>query len=145
MEYTVSKIEAAVDQLDWSIRLFLDHQAFIPAITLAGAAEEIIGQTLGDQSAFALLKRRITAQTGLPESTVSQVHLNRAKNWAKHWLGMKDDEAIHLELEAEAIQYILRALSNLIGHDRTLPSEGPRFFSWLKENRKDLYAIEPTG
>lgn len=140
MEYTVSKIEAAVDQLDWSIRLFLDHQAFIPAITLAGAAEEIIGQTIGDQSAFALLKSRITAQTGLPESTVSQLHLNRAKNWAKHWLGMKDDEAIHLELETEAIQYILRAISNLIGHDRSLPSEGPRFFSWLKENRKDLYA-----
>jgi len=71
---------------------------------------------------------------------VSQLHLNRAKNWAKHWLGMKDDEAIHLELETEAIQYILRAISNLIGHDRSLPSEGPRFFSWLKENRKDLYA-----
>lgn len=141
MEYTVSKIEVAVDQLDWSIRLFLDHQAFIPAITLAGAAEEIIGQTLGDQSAFALLKSRITAQTGLPESTVSQLHLNRAKNWAKHWLGMKDDEAIHLELETEAIQYILRAISNLIGHDRSLPSEGPRFFSWLKENRMDLYAV----
>lgn len=141
MEYTVSKIEVAVDQLDWSIRLFLDHQAFIPAITLAGAAEEIIGQTLGDQSAFALLKSRITAQSGLPESTVSQLHLNRAKNWAKHWLGMKDDEAIHLELETEAIQYILRAISNLIGHDRSLPSEGPRFFSWLKENRMDLYAV----
>lgn len=141
MEYTVSKIEAAVDQLDWAIRLFLDHRAYIPAITLAGAAEEIVGQTLGDQSAFALLKQRIAAQTGLPESTVSQLHLNRARNWVKHWLGMRDDETIHLELETEAIQYIVRALSNLIAHDRSLPSEGPRFFTWLEANRKDLYAI----
>jgi hypothetical protein len=141
MEYTVSKIEAAADQLDWAIRLFLDHRAYIPAITLAGAAEEIVGQTLGDQSAFALLKLRIAAQTGLPESTVSQLHLNRAKNWAKHWLGMKDDETIDLELETEAIQYIMRAISNLIAHDRSLPSEGPRFFTWLEVNRKDLYAI----
>lgn len=141
MEYTVSKIEAAVDQLDWAIRLFLDHRAYIPAITLAGASEEIVGQTLGDQSAFSLLKHRIAAQTGLPESTVSQLHLNRAKNWMKHWIEMKDDEVIHLELETEAIQYILRAVSNLISHDRSLPSEGPRFFKWLEINRKNLYAV----
>jgi hypothetical protein len=87
MEYTVSKIEAAVDQLDWSIRLFLDHCAFIPAITLAGAAEEIIGQTLGEQSAFGLLKSRIAARTGLTEKAITQLHLNRARNWAKHWCG----------------------------------------------------------
>jgi len=36
MDYSLSKIDAAVDQLDWSIRLFLDHQAYVPAITLAG-------------------------------------------------------------------------------------------------------------
>lgn len=51
MEYVISKIDAAVDPLDWSIRLFLDHQAYVPAITLAGAAEEIIGETLSEQSA----------------------------------------------------------------------------------------------
>jgi len=51
MEYKISKIDAAVSQLDWAIRLFLDHQAYLPAITLAGAAEEIIGKAL-DLSAF---------------------------------------------------------------------------------------------
>ena len=39
MQFELSKIDAAVDQLDWSIRLFLDHQAYVPAITLAAAAE----------------------------------------------------------------------------------------------------------
>lgn len=138
MEYTLSKVEAAVDQLDWAIRLFLDHRAYVPAITLAGAAEEILGETLGDQSAFAQLKQRIAARTGLPERVVSQMHLNRGKNWLKHWQGLRDDEVIHLELETEAIQYIVRAQANLIAHDRSLPSEGPRFFEWLKVNRKDL-------
>ena len=44
MKYHVTKIDAAVDQLDWAIRLFLDHKAYVPAITLAGAAEEIVIQ-----------------------------------------------------------------------------------------------------
>ena len=141
MEYTISKVEAAVDQLDWAIRLFLDHRAYAPAITLAGAAEEILGQALGEESAFALLKQRIVLLTGLPEGVVSQMHLNRGKNWLKHWQGLRDEETIHLELETEAIQYIIRALANSIAHDQSLPSEGPRFFAWLSINRKDLYEL----
>lgn len=152
MEYVISKIDAAVDQIDWSIRLFLDHQAYIPAITLAGAAEEIIGATLSDQSAFALLKAKLSSQIGLSEKVVSQSHLNKAKNWLKHWQGLKDDETVSLELETEAIQYIVRAVANLVKHDRSLPSEAPRFFGWLSSNRSDLDQItyfkpsaEPIG
>jgi hypothetical protein len=141
MEFVISKIDAAVDQLDWSIRLFLDHQAYVPAITLAGAAEEIIGETLSSESAFSLLKSRLSAEYGLPEKVVSQSHLNRSKNWLKHWQGLKDEETVSLELETEAIQYIVRAVANLIGHDRSLPSEGPRFFKWLSTNRPDLHAF----
>ena len=141
MEFVISKIDAAVDQLDWSIRLFLDHQAYVPAITLAGAAEEIIGETLSSESAFSLLKSRLSAQYGLPEKVVSQSHLNKSKNWLKHWQGLRDEETVSLELETEAIQYIVRAVANLIGHDRSLPSEGPRFFKWLSTNRPDLHAF----
>ena len=129
MEYTLSKLDAAVDQLDWAIRLFLDHKAYVPAITLAGAAEEILGEMLGDVSAFAQLKQRITSISGLPEKVVTQLHLNRGKNWLKHWQGLRDEEMIYLDLETEAIQYSVRAIANLVGHDRSLPSEGPRFFS----------------
>jgi hypothetical protein len=45
-EFEFTKIDVAVDQLDWAIRLFLDHRAYVPAITLAGAAEEILGKPL---------------------------------------------------------------------------------------------------
>lgn len=141
MEFIISKIDAAVDQLDWSIRLFLDHQAYVPAITLAGAAEEIIGETLSSESAFSLLKARLSARYGLAEKVVSQSHLNKSKNWLKHWQGLRDEETVCLELETEAIQYIVRAVANLIGHDRSLPSEGPRFFKWLSTNRPDLHAF----
>jgi len=138
MDYSLSKIDAAVDQLDWSIRLFLDHQAVVPAITLAGAAEEIVGQTLKDQSVFELVKKKLSADHNLPENVISQEHMNRARNWMKHWTEMKDAETISVDLEGEATQYIVRALVNLMLHDRSLPSEGPRFFKWLSANRKDL-------
>lgn len=145
MDYFLSKIDAAVDQLDWSIRLFLDHHAFVPAITLAGAAEEIIGEILRDQSVFSLVKKKLAADLDLPEKVISQAHMNRARNWLKHWKEMEDEETISVDLEGEAIQYIVRALVNLILHDHSLPSEGPRFFKWLAINRKDLYAHAGRG
>jgi hypothetical protein len=140
VEYLVSKIDAAVDQLDWAIRLLLDHQAYVAAITLAGAAEEMIGATLEDQAAFKILTQRLSAQYGLSPTVITQAHLNRAKNWLKHWQGLKDDETVALELEVEAIQYIVRACTNLIAHDRSLPSEGMRFFAWLSADRAGGHA-----
>ena len=138
MEYLVSKIDAAVHQLDWAIKLFLDSEAYIPAITLAGAAEEIIGQTLQDQSVFAQLKVKFSANLGLPEKVISQVYLNKTKNWLKHWQDLRDEETIEIDLEAEAVQYLVRAITNLILHDHSMPSEGQRFFEWLATNRQRL-------
>ena len=138
MEYLVSKIDAAVHQLDWAIKLFLDSEAYIPAITLAGAAEEIIGQTLQDQSVFAQLKVKFSANLGLPEKVISQVYLNKTKNWLKHWQDLRDEETIEIDLEAEAVQYLVRAITNLRLHDLSMPSEGQRFFEWLATNRQRL-------
>ncbi|MBA2590938.1 MAG: hypothetical protein M3495_06150 [Pseudomonadota bacterium] len=137
-DHRVGKIDAAVDQLDWAIKLFLDHKAYVPAISLAGAAEEIIGQTLGTEAAFNILKDRLSTETSLPPAVASQMYLNKAKNWLKHWQGMKDEETIEIELETEAIQYIVRAITNLAGHDKSCTSETPRFFEWIEKNRKDL-------
>ncbi len=138
MEYLVSKIDAAVHQLDWAIKLFLDNEAYIPAITLSGAAEEILGQTLQDRAVFAQLKAKFAADTGLAESVISQTYLNKTKNWLKHWQVLRDEETITIDLEAEAVQYLLRAITSLILHDHSMPSEGPRFFEWLAKNSDRL-------
>jgi len=138
MKYHVTKIDAAVDQLDWAIRLFLDHKAYVPAITLAGAAEEILGEAVSKDAAFHILKERLFEKTGIEQKIISQEHLNKVKNWLKHWKEMKDEESIEIELETEAIQYLVRAITNLVTHDNSLTSETPRFYMWLSENRKDL-------
>ena len=63
----------------------------------------------------------------MPEKVVSQAHLNRAKDWLKHWDARADDETIRLELDEEALQYIVRALANLVEHDASQPSEARAF------------------
>lgn len=138
MEFALSKIDAAVEQLDWAIRLFLDHQAYLPAITLAGAAEEILGQAVGDPAAFAQLKTAFSSRLGVSEKIIGQQYLNKARNWLKHWDLRTEQEDGRLELDEETIQYIVRALTNLAIYDGSQPSEGPRFWSWMDQNRRDL-------
>lgn len=138
MEFELSKIDAAVHQLDWAIRLFLDHKAYVPAITLAGAADEILGKAVGSRAAFEVLKKKFAADFSLPGKVVSCAYLNKARNWLKHWDGRTDEERVRLELDEEALQYIVRALTNLVAHDASQPSEGPRFWAWMSENRLDL-------
>jgi hypothetical protein len=124
--------------LDWAIKSFLDEKAYFPAITLAGAAEEILGEAVSPESAFRKLKESLSAEYGIPGPVLSRQYLNKTKNWLKHWKEKKDEEYIEIELETEAILYIGRAVTNLITHDRSLTSETPRFFIWLRENRQDL-------
>jgi hypothetical protein len=139
MKFELSKDEAAADQLDWAIRLFLDHDAYVAAITLAGAAEELIGKPLQEQAVFKQLTQTLSARSGLDPKVVTQDHLNKAKNWLKHWDGHTDQDRIELELDEEAIQYIVRALTNFATYDNSLPSEAPRFWEWLQKNRPELF------
>jgi hypothetical protein len=140
MKFELSKSDAAADQLDWAIRLFLDQKSYVAAITLAGAAEELIGKPLQDRAIFKQLTLTLSARSGLDPKSVTPEHLNKAKNWLKHWDGHADQDRIELELDEEAIQYIVRALTNFSIYDDSLPSEGPRFLSWLQKERPELFA-----
>ncbi|WP_155644432.1 hypothetical protein [Burkholderia territorii] len=44
---TYRRIDLALAQLDAALRLFLECRAFAAVITLAGAAEEILGKEVG--------------------------------------------------------------------------------------------------
>lgn len=139
MIYSISKIEAAVEQLDWAIRLFLDHKAYIPAITLAGAAEKIIGEAVKEESAHNKLKEKFSAKLEMPKKKLSDEHLNFAKNWLKHWKEQKDQEIIELKLEYEAMQYMFRCIANLAIYDQSASSETPRFMAWVEANKRGLW------
>ena len=88
----------------------------------------------------AIEKTTFAGRLDMSEKIISQKHLNKARNWLKHWDQRRDDEKICLELDEEAIQYIVRALTNLAMHDGSQPSEGPLFWNWMDQNRRDLLA-----
>jgi hypothetical protein len=132
MSTRVGKLEAASHQLDWAIRLLIDHDAPVPAITLAGAAEELIGKALGPISAHEQLADTFVARFGLPRKVVSQSHLNKARNWLKHWDVASEPEFEDFELLPEAVQLIVRGISNMLSHNGSMPFEGPRFLEWVR-------------
>jgi hypothetical protein len=147
MKYRINKIDVAVNQLDWAIKLFF-NEAFVPAIALAGGAEELLGEAALNKtgsSSFTELTNNLSRQSGLPKNAIGQNYLNMAKNWIKHWQGLKDNESIELELETEAIQYIIRAMSNLVGYCNNRSSESLRFLEWLSENRKGFFCGQSPG
>jgi hypothetical protein len=142
MNNSVNKIDAAVEQLDWSIKLFLYYRAFIPSITLAGASEEITGEAVENKtgtSSFHVVKDKLSKSTGISPKVITQEYLNKTKNWLKHWKSDIDAENIEVDLETESIHFIIRAMNNLVCYDKSVSSESPRFIKWLLEYRKDIY------
>jgi hypothetical protein len=121
--------------------LFLDKKAYIPSITLAGAAEDILGSIVvnnGAQSAHAELSDILSNKFGISIKELNDKYLNLARNSLKH-ANLIEGETIELEPENESIQMILRCITNLIKFDKSLSSESPRFLDWLSENRLDLF------
>jgi len=139
----ISKVGAAVCQIDWAIKLLMDHHSPLPAITLAAAADEILAR-LVPLSAMKESAAELAKLHGLNEKLVRDEHLNKAKNWLKH-NDEASDESIDLDIQTEAIQLIARALVNLARHDQSITSEGVRFAIWLQENRPDLWDESSCG
>lgn len=74
MEFELSRIDAAVEQPDWAIRLFLDHKANVPARAslflgylrvgriCSNKGENLHRHFLSDVSAFMLSSRTVLKQ-----------------------------------------------------------------------------------
>ena len=118
---TLAKSEIALQQLCESINLFVAGK-FLPALTLAGAAEEIFGKLLLHQSKVPTVKESAAAilalrdklglmalQDASEKSIIDQ--WNKARNTAKHLVGLAD-EPVTLNLCDEAYWMIKRALHN---------------------------------
>ena len=117
------------------MRLLIDHRAYPSACTLAGAAEELLGKQLGEMAVFRDLKSVLSNANGVTPNVAGEA-LNFARNWMKH-SGKGDDVLAH-DWEAEAIQSIARALTNLIRMDKPLPPEAVHFRVWVREHRPEL-------
>jgi hypothetical protein len=119
---TLTNLEIAERQLDRSIQLFLDEKDFISSLTLAGAAEEILGKLLnkrGESHSLAYLiagclkLNNITSDSSPSEIKKTEkgiVNLaNYFKNRAKHY---NDAESITFSVDFYAADIIDRAMDN---------------------------------
>lgn len=139
---TLTKSEAATLQLDEAITLFVSGR-FLPAITLAGAAEEILGKLLARRSELPAVKdstraiEQLRAKTGLAlvgSKTEKEIidTWNAPRNLLKHLVG-PEDEPITLNLCDEAYWMIRRALAN--AEKLNLPVENVQDFeNWFIVN-----------
>jgi hypothetical protein len=113
----IDKQEIAERQLVRAIELYIEGSDLVSAITLAGAAEEILGElakTLAKKHALetkAEMLSKIYQHTFKkppnPKKFIS--HMNRAKNELKH---IGTGTTLKLDLETEAVELIERAITN---------------------------------
>jgi hypothetical protein len=114
-----SKLEVATEQLDLALRLYLRNKEYLAVITLAGAAEEILGVYLKAHDQPNALEKHLDASLALyrwmwnSDGSRDKMHkvVNRVKNGSKHMMGVKD-KTLHCSPKKEAKKVLDRAVSN---------------------------------
>ena len=136
-----NQIALAAEQLDAAIELFLPERSDVSALTLAGAAEEILGWAVklaGGENAM----QEAYAASALTHRYLHHQELkwqdfadgeNYARNAAKH-LKKEDDRAIEVNLRHAAMWMIVRACANYdrLGLDTT--DRMREFNNWFSEH-----------
>ncbi len=114
---TLSKFEIAEAQLFQAIRLYLEGQDLVSPITLAGAADEILGEIARAAGTTSALDDKVTRLCDLHvllhgEQAARREYLelrNKARNAFKH---LQDGNAAMADLEMEAASLIGRGIAN---------------------------------
>lgn len=138
----ISKLNVAINHLQMAIDLFLKKQDLICILTLAGAAEDILGQyairadkeTMLDLICSSLKEEH---SIDIPVKTLKWDYLNKSRNTVKHF-GDNEPETIELDPESESLIMMLRAIGNLYSHDKTVTHNTPALMEWIHTNRRDL-------
>lgn len=118
-EQTYQRTDLAAEQLDVALALFLDERSYVSVLTLAGAAEEILGNALTHQGKEHSLKYKFDATAPVYQALHREPLVwrkfaddeNRARNAAKH-MRLPTDATVTMDLEDAAVWMIVRACDN---------------------------------
>jgi hypothetical protein len=114
---THSRVDLAVEQLDVALELFLKKRSYVAALTLAGAAEEILGKALSLQGARTILDQwylnmAFVDNINEPISSLAYASkINRDRNSVKHMQSL-DQITIDADLLESAMWMLYRACAN---------------------------------
>jgi hypothetical protein len=138
---TYEKLDIACKQLDTAIDLFFQGENHFSVITLAGAAEEILGrymELVGKQSSL----EGIVEGTALVHKHLYGVDLphrefkfraNMARNSIKH-LDSDEDLNVTFDSEQEMIDMLVRATDNYYGLEIPESDQVQKFNQWYMKN-----------
>ncbi|MDB5966280.1 MAG: hypothetical protein JWQ72_2780 [Polaromonas sp.] len=123
IEETLSNLEVAHRQIERAIAIFFDEKDYVSALTLAGAAEEILGKLLNKEGkkhwldsisdgalrALGFQKKDLkTPEAAQARKEIADI-ANRHKNMVKHY---NNDGTITFLVDVAAAEMIDRAISN---------------------------------
>jgi len=119
---TYSKLEIARQQLETALRLFFDTEEYFSVITLAGAAEEILGAHLKIKGETTSLESLVSGAVRISEALAGKPSepktlrkiANHPKNSSKHMDGVTDAE-LRSWPKKDAIDILGRAIDNYYG------------------------------
>jgi len=140
-EETYEKLDIACQQLNTAIDLFFEGVNHFSVITLAGAAEEILGrymELVGKQSSLdgivkgtALVHKHLYGED-LPHKEF-KFRANMARNSIKH-LDSDEDLNVTFDSKEEMIDMLVRATDNYFGLEIPESDQVQKFNEWYMEN-----------
>lgn len=135
------QVALATEQLDVALETFLSERSYVSALTLAGAAEEILGYALkraGGQNALqqayegSTLTHRFTHGRELKWKDFVDGE-NYARNAAKHIL-CDEATSVEVDLQRAAMWMIVRACTNFDRLDLERTDRMREFDNWFCEH-----------
>ena len=137
------RVEIAKAHLHRAIVLFIEEKDFINSITLASAAEEILGKIASEANLAPAMEQLTDSLHSKLSGTIGKKklrndYLNRTKNSLKHF-DHGNGKLLEIEPEEEAISMIVRAATNLLLVEGQLTEHWEIFYSYIKKNRPDLF------
>lgn len=116
---TYRRLDLAQEQLEVALDLFLEKKSLVAAITLAGAAEEVLGKELQLRGKTPALEWKFE-ETRIGHNALHRTELdrkvfvkaeNRIRNALKHF-DATDGPAISVDIEEAACWMLVRACEN---------------------------------
>jgi hypothetical protein len=140
-EQTYQRIDLAKEQLDVGLELFLSQRSVVSALTLAGAAEEILGKTLSLRGEESTLKYSYSRIAPVRELLHRRQYnwknfideKNRVRNAAKHVQDASKSSVV-ADLEVEALWMLVRACDNYLRLGLNPTPRMEEFDDWFSKN-----------
>lgn len=140
----LSKILVAKTQIDTAIELFLSDKDFVSALTLAGAAEEILGSILKRGNSNYILHDLHQWYQQAKNDPIKFGPFSKLANFTRNTL-KHANESTEDEVEVfrwEAVQMLMRAMTNWHKLGQTPDDVMLKFNAWIKANEGAYENIE---